>query len=218
VRRPRAVFVSIPARGSFVRRARRAAALCPPRLRDAGASGAEVARFVSIPAAAIVQPLDIICAATRKANKHGRFRVCTQVLFGSHGAASADSCSSRGEVGAGFQAREKWWVLRRRVRARHAAAVRAVGPHLRQCRDLPRQRGAEERGPMSSLGRRLGPLRPISWTASELLAHRIVTRLCQQSPRGLSWREFAAREIARNLSAFARAHASTPPADPGRLT
>jgi hypothetical protein len=70
---------------------------------------------------------------------------------------------------------------------------------------------------MSSLGRRLGPLRPISWTASELLAHRIVTRLCQQSPRGLSWREFAAREIARNLSAFARAHTSTSPTDRGSL-
>jgi hypothetical protein len=60
--------------------------------------------------------------------------------------------------------------------------------------------------------------RPISWTSSELTARRIVTRLCQQPPRGLSWKEFAEQEIARNLSAFARAHASTPPADPGRLT
>jgi hypothetical protein len=60
--------------------------------------------------------------------------------------------------------------------------------------------------------------RPISWTASELLARRILTRLCQQPPWGLSWKEFAEREIARNLSAFARAHTSTPPADRGLLT
>jgi hypothetical protein len=59
--------------------------------------------------------------------------------------------------------------------------------------------------------------RPISWTASELLARRIVARLCQQPPRGLSWKEFAEREIARNLSAFARAHTSAPPTDRGSL-
>jgi hypothetical protein len=64
---------------------------------------------------------------------------------------------------------------------------------------------------MPSIDRGLGPLRPISWTASELLARRIVTRLCQQPPRGLAWKEFAVREIARNLNAFAKAHTSTPP-------
>jgi hypothetical protein len=47
----------------------------------------------------------------------------------------------------------------------------------------------------------LGPLRPISFTASEIIARRIVTRLCQQPPYGLTWKAFAEREIARALAA-----------------
>jgi hypothetical protein len=70
---------------------------------------------------------------------------------------------------------------------------------------------------MPSIDRGVGPLRPISWTASETMAREIVKRLCQQPPRGMSWKEFAVREIARNLSAFARAHTSTPPTDRGSL-
>jgi hypothetical protein len=50
---------------------------------------------------------------------------------------------------------------------------------------------------------RLGPLRPISFTASEILARRIVERLCQQPPYGLAWKAFAEREIARALAAAA---------------
>jgi hypothetical protein len=50
---------------------------------------------------------------------------------------------------------------------------------------------------------RLGPLRPISFTASEIIARRIVTRLCQQPPYGLTWKAFAEREIARALAAAA---------------
>jgi hypothetical protein len=61
---------------------------------------------------------------------------------------------------------------------------------------------------MASIDRRLGPLRPISFTASEIMARQIVNRLCQQPPRGLSWKEFAVREIARNLNAFARERAT----------
>ncbi len=58
---------------------------------------------------------------------------------------------------------------------------------------------------------RLGPLRPISFTASELVARQIVNRLCQQPPRGISWKEFAVREIAQNLIAFARERNNSPP-------
>jgi hypothetical protein len=64
---------------------------------------------------------------------------------------------------------------------------------------------------MPSVDRGLGPLRPISWTASEIMARQIVKRLCQQPPRGLSWKEFAVREIARNLNAFARERTNSPP-------
>jgi hypothetical protein len=53
-----------------------------------------------------------------------------------------------------------------------------------------------------SIDRGFGPLRPISWTASEIMARQIVKRLFQQPPRGLSWKDFAVREIARNLNAF----------------
>jgi hypothetical protein len=49
----------------------------------------------------------------------------------------------------------------------------------------------------------LGPLRPISFTASEILARRIVTKLCQQPPYGLTWKAFAEREISRALAAAA---------------
>jgi hypothetical protein len=64
---------------------------------------------------------------------------------------------------------------------------------------------------MPSVDRRLAPLRPISFTASEIMAREIVKRLCQQPPRGLSWKEFAVREIARNLKAFARERTNSPP-------
>ena len=47
---------------------------------------------------------------------------------------------------------------------------------------------------------RLGPLRPISYTASEIMARRIVARLCQRPPHGLTWKEYAVREIARALA------------------
>jgi hypothetical protein len=52
--------------------------------------------------------------------------------------------------------------------------------------------------PISS---RLGPLRPISFTASEIVARRVVERLCQQPPFGMSWKDYAVREIARALTA-----------------
>lgn len=64
---------------------------------------------------------------------------------------------------------------------------------------------------MSSINRGIGPLHPISFTANEIMAREIVKRLCQQPPRGLSWKEFAVREIARNLYAFARSHTNSPP-------
>jgi hypothetical protein len=48
---------------------------------------------------------------------------------------------------------------------------------------------------------RLGPLRPISFTASEITARRIVERLCQQPQFGMCWRDFAEREIARAIAA-----------------
>jgi hypothetical protein len=61
---------------------------------------------------------------------------------------------------------------------------------------------------MPSVDRGRGPLRPISYTASEIMARRIVDRLCQQPPYGLSWKEFVVREIARTLAALGRAHTS----------
>jgi hypothetical protein len=56
---------------------------------------------------------------------------------------------------------------------------------------------------MATTSARSGPLRPISFTASEIIARRIVTRLCQAPPYGLTWRTFAEREIARALAAAA---------------
>jgi hypothetical protein len=47
------------------------------------------------------------------------------------------------------------------------------------------------------------PMRPISFTASEIIAQRIVARLCQQPPYDLTWKAFAEREIARALAAAA---------------
>jgi hypothetical protein len=64
---------------------------------------------------------------------------------------------------------------------------------------------------MRNIDRGFGPLQPISFTASEIVARQIVKRLCQQPPRGLSWKEFAVREIARNLNAFARERTNSPP-------
>jgi hypothetical protein len=49
----------------------------------------------------------------------------------------------------------------------------------------------------------MGPLRPISFTASELIARRLVDQLCQQPPYGLTWKAFAEREIARAPAAAA---------------
>jgi hypothetical protein len=45
------------------------------------------------------------------------------------------------------------------------------------------------------------PMRPISWTTSETIAKRLVERLCQSPPFGMSWRDFAEREIARAITA-----------------
>jgi hypothetical protein len=64
---------------------------------------------------------------------------------------------------------------------------------------------------MANIDRSFGPLRPISFTASEMVAREIVKRLCQQPPRGLSWKEFAVREIARNLNAFAQSRTNSSP-------
>jgi hypothetical protein len=50
---------------------------------------------------------------------------------------------------------------------------------------------------------RTDPLRPISHTASEIIAGRIVARLYRQPPKGMSWREFAIHEIAAALRAAA---------------
>jgi hypothetical protein len=66
-----------------------------------------------------------------------------------------------------------------------AALVLAVGSHVRRSRHVPRQRGAGSGGPMPSVDSGLGPLRPISWTALEIMARQIVKRLCQQPPQ--SW-------------------------------
>jgi hypothetical protein len=43
--------------------------------------------------------------------------------------------------------------------------------------------------------------RPISMTANESLARRIVDRLCRRPPYGQAWREFAVREISSALTA-----------------
>jgi hypothetical protein len=56
---------------------------------------------------------------------------------------------------------------------------------------------------MSRIDRGLGPLRPISHTASEMIAERIVARLYRQPPKGMSWRDFAIYEIALALRAAA---------------
>jgi hypothetical protein len=47
---------------------------------------------------------------------------------------------------------------------------------------------------MPNLDRRAGPLRPISYTASELVAEKILTRLYRLPPKGMSWRQFAITE------------------------
>jgi hypothetical protein len=47
------------------------------------------------------------------------------------------------------------------------------------------------------------PLRPISHTASEIIAGRVVARLYRQPPKGMSWRDFAIYEIALALRAAA---------------
>jgi hypothetical protein len=51
---------------------------------------------------------------------------------------------------------------------------------------------------------RSGPLRPISHTASEMVAERIVARLYRLPPKGISWRQFAIHEIAMALRAAAQ--------------
>jgi hypothetical protein len=58
---------------------------------------------------------------------------------------------------------------------------------------------------------RSGPLRPISHTASEIVAERVVQRICKLPPRGMSWRDFAKHEIALALRAAAqRTHKDAP--------
>jgi hypothetical protein len=51
--------------------------------------------------------------------------------------------------------------------------------------------------------RSAGPFRPISFTASEITARRIVERLCQEPPCGLAWKDYAVWEIARAIAAAA---------------
>lgn len=51
---------------------------------------------------------------------------------------------------------------------------------------------------------RANPLRPISHTASEIIAARIVARLYRQPPKGMSWRDYAKHEIALALRAAAQ--------------
>jgi hypothetical protein len=41
---------------------------------------------------------------------------------------------------------------------------------------------------------RSGPFRPISFTASEITARRIVERLCQEPPYGVAWKDYAVRD------------------------
>jgi hypothetical protein len=48
-----------------------------------------------------------------------------------------------------------------------------------------------------------GSFRPISQTASEVLARRIVERLYKPPPKAMSWRDYAIREIALALRAAA---------------
>jgi hypothetical protein len=50
---------------------------------------------------------------------------------------------------------------------------------------------------------RSGPLRPISFTASEVVAEKIVARLYRLSPKDMSWRQRAINEIAAALRAAA---------------
>jgi hypothetical protein len=50
---------------------------------------------------------------------------------------------------------------------------------------------------------RSNPLRPISHTASELIAERVVARLYKLPPKGMSWRDYAKHEIALAISAAA---------------
>jgi hypothetical protein len=57
---------------------------------------------------------------------------------------------------------------------------------------------------MPRTDRRLGPLRPISFTASEILARQVVDKLYRLPPRGMSWREHATHEIALAISAAAQ--------------
>jgi hypothetical protein len=56
---------------------------------------------------------------------------------------------------------------------------------------------------MPRINRPLGPLRPISFTASELVAEKIVARLYRLPPNGMSWRQHAINEIAAALRAAA---------------
>jgi hypothetical protein len=50
---------------------------------------------------------------------------------------------------------------------------------------------------------RSNPFRPISCTASEMIAERIVRRLYLPPPKAMSWRDYAIREIALALRAAA---------------
>jgi hypothetical protein len=48
------------------------------------------------------------------------------------------------------------------------------------------------------------PLRPISHTASKIIAERIVARLYRLPPKGMSWRQYAIHEIALAINAAAQ--------------
>ena len=50
---------------------------------------------------------------------------------------------------------------------------------------------------------RPSPTRPISFTASEIIARRVVKRLYKPPPKAMSWRDYAIQEIALALRAAA---------------
>jgi hypothetical protein len=63
---------------------------------------------------------------------------------------------------------------------------------------------------MPRTDRSFGPLRQISFTASEILARQVVDKLYRLPPRGMSWREHAIHEIGLALRAAAQRPGSTP--------
>jgi hypothetical protein len=57
---------------------------------------------------------------------------------------------------------------------------------------------------MSRIERSFGPLRPISFTASEIVAEKVVARLYRLPPKGMSWRDYAKTETAAAIRAAAQ--------------